>query len=987
MKVGQTNIVLLTVILIIILVVSVEGSVWNGYSFQASPVSCETPRVTLESGTVGAGTIYTNSTSAKVRVAVPRNWWNLNYDYHRRITIVNNVASTLGSGYSVCLTVNTASLVSNSKMLSSGNDLRIVYWNGSSWVEKDRDVIDMNTNSTQVSFKTQADISASNLDNNYYIYYGNPSAMNPPASKSNVYDFWDDFDDGSLDPVWTFSQIGGASGSVSESGTVVTLNATTSGDLWSTSDNLLFLSISRSYNVLVESYTSSWGGLHGTWSKMGGVQLRQSLDADSKNRIMSPVYSATGATNSYRLSTGGFTSEQTTATQPGYNRLSRIGGTSRAWYSADGVSWVELGSQISFSGGLSDPTLVGIHLAGLSSSSHWVEVDWVKVRKYVDPEPSTSVGFENSYSYYPTSCNVLRGNYVSGSVPDSIQAVDSDYFIVNYIPWWNSDYSYRRQVTTANNLVVPLGLGYSVNFVVDTLSLVSAGKIRSDGNDLRAVYWNTTSADWLELDRDVIAMNSSSTRVWFKTQASIGASSSDGNYYMYYGNPSAGSPPMNKNNIYEFWDDFDDSSLGSEWTVESIGGGSHTITESNSKLNITSHYTGDIWGTSDKFTYVYFAGYTGSLEVSAYVSAAGGLATWVKVGGVHLRDNNSTAAKNMQTSPTDAYGLTNSHRKTTSGSTEEDLYGSAYMIPEYLMIRKNNDDITPLRSEDGQSWTSWAYDTVAFTEPFLVGIPVCSMGAADTWAVIEWFKIRLYADPEPSTSLGPETSSKYEVSTEFVFSGMTTNSPRQLNFTVVSHCNVLNVNVTLQVWNYSSSAYVTSGEGHLTYTSTGANVTKALNITTNPHFYTSSGYAKIKVTGINSTGTQFQQNINQIKLTYKYNASSTYDYVLEVVNQGADNWATNLQVYDSSNIGRLLGLNISLHDGTSSNQIAISGGSIVKFEGEPYNLLGGLGSTIYISMNNLQASTTETSYIYIYLKISVPEFSTYNLFIITFEIA
>lgn len=986
MKVGRTNIVLLSVILIVTLAVSVNGSVWNGYYCQASPVSCETPKVTLESGSAGTSTIYTNSTSAKVSVAAPRNWWNPSYDYHRRITIVNNVASTLGSGYSVCLTVNTTSLVSSGKMLSSGNDLRIVHWNGSSWVELDRDVIDMNTSSTPVWFKTQADISASNSDNSYYIFYGNPSAVNPPANKSNVYDFWDDFDDSSLDPAWTFSQIGGASGSVSESGTVVILNATTSGDLWSTSDNFLFLSISRSYDVLVESYTSSWGGSHQTWSKMGGVQLRQSLDSNSKNRIMSPVYSAVGATNSYRLSAGGSTAEQTTGTQPGYNRLNRIGGTSRAWYSTDGISWTELGSEISFSGGLFEPVRLGIHLAGISGSSHWVEVDWFRVRKYVDPEPSTYAGSEKPYSYYPTDYNILRGNYVSGNVPDSVQTVDSDYFIINSMHWWNSSYSYRKQMTIVNNMASPLGLGYSVNFTVDTVSLVSAGKMRSDGNDLRTLYWNTTSADWLELDRDVIAMNSSSTQVLFKTQAEIEAGSSDCNYYMYYGNPSAGSPPMNKSNVYEFWDNFDDGSLGSEWTVESVGGGSHTITESGSKLNVTSHSTGDIWGTSDKLTYVYLSGYGGSLEVSAYVSAAGGLANWVKVGGVHLRDDNSTGAKNMQASPTDAYGLTNSHRKTTSGSTEEDLYGSGYMIPEYLRLRKSGDVITPLRSEDGRSWTSWKSDTVVFTEPFLVGIPVCSMGSADTWAVIEWFKIRLYADPEPSTSLGPETNAKHEVNTEFIFSGMTRNSPRQLNFTVVSHYNISSVNVIVQVWNYSSSSYVTSGEGYLTYTSTGTNVTEFLNITTNPQFYTSSGYAKIKVTGLNSTVTEFEQKINQIKLTYEYNASSSYDYVLKVVNQVADSWAVNLQVYDSSNIGRVLSLNISLHDGTSSNQIAVSGGSIVKSEGEPYNLLGGLGSTIYISMSNLQASTSGTSYIYVYLKILVPGISTYNLFIITFEI-
>lgn len=123
-------------------------------------------------------------------------WWNANYMYRRLITITNNAASSLTSGYSVSITLDTASLVSPNKMLSNGNDLRIVHWNGSSWVEIDRDIISgtMNTGSTQVWFKTQAAIGpAPSTTNDYYLYYGNPSAGGPPANKTNVYLWFDDF--------------------------------------------------------------------------------------------------------------------------------------------------------------------------------------------------------------------------------------------------------------------------------------------------------------------------------------------------------------------------------------------------------------------------------------------------------------------------------------------------------------------------------------------------------------------------------------------------------------------------------------------------------------------------------------------------------------------------------------------------------------------------------------------------------------------------
>jgi len=121
------------------------------------------------------------------------NWWNVDYSYRRQITITNNMAYTLSSGYSTLLTMDTAALVSSGKMLSNGNDLRIVFWNESSWVEIDRHVIDMNTSSTQVWFKTQTDVPADGSDNNYYVYYDNLGAVSPPANKSNVYLWFDDF--------------------------------------------------------------------------------------------------------------------------------------------------------------------------------------------------------------------------------------------------------------------------------------------------------------------------------------------------------------------------------------------------------------------------------------------------------------------------------------------------------------------------------------------------------------------------------------------------------------------------------------------------------------------------------------------------------------------------------------------------------------------------------------------------------------------------
>ena len=327
-------------------------------------------------------------------------WWDSAYGYRQKV-IVTTGSAAVSSGYSVPISLNHAQLVAGAKSLASGDDIRVLRWDnsGCTWSEPHRVLQEgstWNSATTAIWFALQADILASGSDDSYYIYYGNSGAGSPPANKSNVYQFWDDFDDAVLDAGWSLDAIGSVSGgSTSESGTVVRVTATSTGDIWGTSDSAYHLARSISGNFLAESYTTAVGGTHHVWSKYGGVHLRDTSSANSKNRNMSEVYSAAGSTNSYRLATGGSTAEQL-GQRYDYNRVTRIGGTSRAFNSSDGIVWNEIGSAISFTGGLPDPVRIGPILAAISSSDHWVEVDWFKVRLYVEPEPTTSVGTEES---------------------------------------------------------------------------------------------------------------------------------------------------------------------------------------------------------------------------------------------------------------------------------------------------------------------------------------------------------------------------------------------------------------------------------------------------------------------------------------------------------------------------------------------------------------------------------------------------------------
>ncbi|MFQ5923624.1 MAG: DUF2341 domain-containing protein, partial [Anaerolineales bacterium] len=138
--------------------------------------------------------------------------------------------------------------------------------------------------------------------------------------------------------------------------------------------------------------------------------------------------------------------------------------------------------------------------------------------------------------------------------------------------WWDCSYLYRDPITvTAGSAAVPSG--YSVSLSFNHAALVTGGKSLASGNDIRVLYWNGLS--WVELDRFLdpgSAWNSASTTIWLQTQAAIGATSSDSDYYIYYGNSGAGAPPANPSSIFFFYDGFESGDFIA-WDVTSTGPG------------------------------------------------------------------------------------------------------------------------------------------------------------------------------------------------------------------------------------------------------------------------------------------------------------------------------------------------------------------------------------------------------------------------------
>jgi hypothetical protein len=127
-------------------------------------------------------------------------WWDTNYADRFEIDVTPgaNVPDKGYVGYTARVAaLDTQTLIAAGEMRPDCSDLRMTYYNGISWQELPRHVLNCNTPTTDIRFALVGDIPAGSNDDNYYLYYNNaaPAAL-PAMTETNVY-LW--FDDASID--------------------------------------------------------------------------------------------------------------------------------------------------------------------------------------------------------------------------------------------------------------------------------------------------------------------------------------------------------------------------------------------------------------------------------------------------------------------------------------------------------------------------------------------------------------------------------------------------------------------------------------------------------------------------------------------------------------------------------------------------------------------------------------------------------------------
>jgi len=173
-----------------------QGKIYAGASYTINSHTCS----------------YSNLFKASARTGdwidaspIKGGWWNTNYTYRKTLTIYNNsTTKELLKGATIKFYFNHYALVQAGKSLANGNDVRLIYWDETTYTYTELDRINesaWNDRDTlaEIWFRLPQNIPANSSSSNYYVYYGNMAPGDPPANRDNIFLLWDGFT-GPLDP-------------------------------------------------------------------------------------------------------------------------------------------------------------------------------------------------------------------------------------------------------------------------------------------------------------------------------------------------------------------------------------------------------------------------------------------------------------------------------------------------------------------------------------------------------------------------------------------------------------------------------------------------------------------------------------------------------------------------------------------------------------------------------------------------------------------
>lgn len=333
----------------------------------------------------------------------------------------------------------------------------------------------------------------------------------------------------------------------------------------------------------------------------------------------------------------------------------------------------------------------------------------------------------------------------------------------NVSAWWNTSFSYQRPINMTENSGINI-FNYTINFTLDTQTIIAAGKMNSNCSDIRLLENDTFVKDF-----SVEKCNTTATEFVYKTNISASAFEQD---YIYYGSSSAGTGVFTNTSVenatwirreHFFVND-------SYWNIIGSCDAGTSINTNSNQGDITMAFSGNggdcrayhDWGSTIVYGYVQNVTWTitggsqpcGKLEgfrtaEAALGSAGCGTGTSELIsasfdssgsgsGDVWINSRNATnnsASADIEKQTTNNVNMTtivqySQSRTNASGYDAGVLYGSIFYVPS----------ITP-------SGGNYRYE-------YLIS-GAASSGRSTN--ILVWnYNMKFYTYPEPSVTIGTE---------------------------------------------------------------------------------------------------------------------------------------------------------------------------------------------------------------------------------------
>lgn len=294
--------------------------------------------------------------------------------------------------------------------------------------------------------------------------------------------------------------------------------------------------------------------------------------------------------------------------------------------------------------------------------------------------------------------------------------------------WYDDNFAYRQRVDITNSSGGTL-TDFQISMTLDTATLITAGKMQSDCDDIRITDVNgKVLAHWIETGTN--ACNTTTTAIWTKAPS---ISTTGTTVFVYYGNPSATST-QNGDNVFLFFDDFSGSAINTnKWTIDdstgfSVGSGELTGTNTTGRIRSTTSFSTPFLMASRNIVTAMAS--NGHETLGTYISSSdafGGFLPHSDTSGYTRIDSSWT---NFNPSPI-----------TFSSYHVDKVYGA------------NGTSMYVKMEQGANSYTGGPYTNTVSNEPIALGRRYDECCTAQSYnARWDWIYVRKYAATEPSVA-------------------------------------------------------------------------------------------------------------------------------------------------------------------------------------------------------------------------------------------